>query len=200
MSSTTTNYGFPFPDESDPPDGATQIENLANALDTQLAVTDGNVATNAGRSVLLATLLGTAVAHYTAFTAAQTVTAIASTTYTAVLSSTTSCGHSFVAPPSGIVAIHWGANAFSGVTGSSLLIGTAVKTGSTVGAGTVVSDVSDDEALVFSLLGDAPGSRIRVVTGLTPGSAYNVRQSARNSGTTSSHIDRPWVVTAPVLA
>lgn len=36
MSGTTSNYGFPYPESSDAPDGATQITNLATAVDSEL--------------------------------------------------------------------------------------------------------------------------------------------------------------------
>lgn len=40
MSGTTTNFAFPYPGESDTPDGAAQIQSLATAVDTNLAVRD----------------------------------------------------------------------------------------------------------------------------------------------------------------
>lgn len=112
-----------------------------------------------------------------------------------------SAGVAFVAPPSGKVVIRWGLNAFSGAPGSStLLVGTAVKAGATVGAGAAVSDVVDAECLQFAQTDTVPGCRERPVSGLTPGNSYNVRQSARNTGSTTSTLFKPWVSVTPVLA
>lgn len=138
-------------------------------------------------------------AHYTDFPGSQPINNITTAGYSAVVDgSGNSVGHAFVAPASGIVKLEWGASAFSGTNGSTLMLGVAVRTGATVGSGTIQSNVSDDEAMFFSLINSAPGSRVRLVTGLTPGSSYNVQQSARNTGSTSSPIFRPWVVSSPV--
>lgn len=140
-----------------------------------------------------------AAVHFTHFAATDTVTNVTTTSYVAVTDTGgTHLGHNFVAPASGIIELTWGANAFSGVSGSSLLIGSNVRQGGTVGSGTGQSTVSDDDAAVYSLLGDVPGTRMRVVTGLTPGNTYNVQLEAKNSGSTTSHIDRPWIVSRPV--
>lgn len=50
MTTHTPNYSFPAPELTDIPDGATQMQNLASAIDSQLAVTDANVATKANES------------------------------------------------------------------------------------------------------------------------------------------------------
>lgn len=133
------------------------------------------------------------------FTAALTVSPITASTYADVVSSSTKIGTTFIAPASGIVRIGWGCNGFSGLSGSSMLVSTAVATGGTIGSGTTQSAANDDDALVFSLLGDAPGDRYRYLSGLTAGSTYNTWIRAHNSGSTSSHIDRPFIEVTPVL-
>lgn len=142
--------------------------------------------------------LSGAAVRYTHFTAAQTVTNITATSYANIVTGSTLCGHTFVAPPSGIVRLGWGCNAFSGVNGSSLLIGTTIALGGTIGSGTVISAASDDEPLVYSQLVDVPGYRTRYSPALTPGTTYNVFVQAHNSGSTSSHVDRPFVETQPM--
>lgn len=139
-----------------------------------------------------------ATTQFVAFTAAQTVTAITLTTYADVVTGTTKMGTAFLAPASGEVRIGFGCNAFSGVNGSSLLAAPAVSTGGTVGSGTAVVAASDDSSLTFSQLVDVPGYRTLLVTGLTPGSTYNTWLRAHNSGSTSSHIDKPLVEVMPL--
>lgn len=43
MTLTTTNYGFPYPESSDPPNGPSQIGALASAVDTSLNTVAGYV-------------------------------------------------------------------------------------------------------------------------------------------------------------
>jgi hypothetical protein len=199
MTAHTANYSFPYPELTDTPDGATETQNLAVAVDAALATEASTRTTATGRAALLATLMGSAVMRYT--TLSGTINSLSSSSYGALLdSSSNSCGHSFVAPPSGIVVIKWGLNVSSGTTSSTVFVGTAVKTGGTVGAGTLVSDVTDDEAFTCADTQRYPGQRERPVTGLTPGSTYNVRISWRNSGVTTSTANKPWIITEPKLA
>jgi hypothetical protein len=85
-------------------------------------------------------------------------------------------GVAFTAPTSGRVLVLWRARIEASTSGYAL-ISAAVRTGSTINAGTLVSASSLDEALETGNL-VAGQSRFqagtwRVVTGLTPGSAYN---------------------------
>src|SRR5690606_37399325 len=48
---TTSNYGFPYPDLTDPPDGARQIGALAQAVDEELA--DAQTANRQARELLI---------------------------------------------------------------------------------------------------------------------------------------------------
>lgn len=43
MTATTTNYGFPYPESSDPPNGPSQMGALATAVDTSLNTVAGYV-------------------------------------------------------------------------------------------------------------------------------------------------------------
>lgn len=143
--------------------------------------------------------LSGAVTVYTNFDLSHTLATTNSNTFTALLdTSGNSCGHSFIAPASGKVRITWGGNFFTSVIGSTVYIGTAVKTGATVGAGTLVSDVVDGECQGYSDNNADVGSRDRIVTGLTPGNTYNVRLSWRNTGAATANGNRPFVITTPL--
>lgn len=154
---------------------------------------------NATSSWLPVTDLTGAASVIAEFTAAQTVTNVTATAYADIVNGTTKLGVPFIAPSSGIVKLSWGCNAFSGLVGSSLFVGAAVSTGSTIGSGTPFSAANDDEALVFSDTTDSPGDRSRRITGLVPGAPYNAWVRAHNSGSTSSHIDRPFIDVEPRL-
>lgn len=93
----------------------------------------------------------------------------------------TPCGVAFVAPTSGQVLILWGARFESNTNSVRACISISVRTGGTVGSGTVVSGTDDDNALETpqDATGGAntrtQGSRHRRVTGLTAGDTYNVQ-------------------------
>lgn len=62
MSDTTPIYGFPFPEGTDPPNGATQIEALAQEIEDQLAA--GSGLRSRGKAIISAEQ-GTASSSYT---------------------------------------------------------------------------------------------------------------------------------------
>lgn len=141
-----------------------------------------------------------AATRYTNFTVAQAVdnNTTAAGSYAAVTTGTTTkLGHTFVAPASGIVDIEWGLSAHSSVLGSTVFVDTAVRQGSTVGAGTSQSLSSNDEAMQFSDTTTSPASRSRPVTGLTPGTTYNVVVEWHNSGSGTAIGATPYVKTEP---
>lgn len=106
-------------------------------------------------------------------------TGFTSTSYTA---GATPCGVAFVAPTGGQVLILWGVrlecNTASPVRCHASI---SVRTGGTLGSGTVVSATDDNSSIETPT--DATGgsntriqaSRHRRVTGLTPGDTYNVQ-------------------------
>lgn len=110
---------------------------------------------------------------------------------------TTTCGAAFRAPASGIVLVgsnvHW-QQTTAGLTNT----GPQVREGSTVGSGTVVFDPSSDPGSKAGtnqqqiIAGDASA----VVTGLTPGSMYNVCATvwASGGGTIMYFARRVWVI------
>jgi hypothetical protein len=193
MTSTTTNYAFRFPDESDSPDGATQTENLASDVDAQLAVTDAKVSANTTaltRPNLLATLLGSFTEQYTEPTAG--VAAITSTTFVAVkdASGNVIAGCVFVAPPSGNVWIDYGMGVH---TGDTTTVTVAVLTGGVLNSGTIVLAAADTHGFASTAAATVPGSHKIRVTGLTPGTTYNTFVLWRTSGGASSSAAHPYI-------
>lgn len=123
-----------------------------------------NAATNAGAT--------------TAENTSTTLGTTTSTSYTNSLAGAGIFGTSFVAPPSGAVVILFGARSGHSVAAGNTWTSIAVKSGGTVGSGGLqlaASDaysVSQQSGVANS---DASGAiSSKLVTGLTPGSTYNV--------------------------
>lgn len=105
-------------------------------------------------------------------------TAFTSTSY--IVGAAATCGTSFVAPTSGIVLVLWHVRFQCNTASTRAAVSVQVATGSTLGSGTVVSAATDEDCLETTQ-GAAGGADTRmgagthrVVTGLTPGSTYNV--------------------------
>lgn len=104
-----------------------------------------------------------------------------STTSTTFVAGASPLGVVFTAPTSGIVFVTL--SAYMGQTNSTneAVVSFAVRTGGTIGSGTVVLGPSGDRSLVcgMAVVTSAPArlqaSRRYPVTGLTTGSTYNVR-------------------------
>jgi hypothetical protein len=116
------------------------------------------------------------------------------------------CGTTFTAPTSGRVLIFWGARMQSNTVGARVHVSVSVRTGSTVGAGTVVSAATDDSSIesVQAATGAAgagtrmQASRHRDVSGLTPGSVYNVQVEHKTSISASGDVYLRDVSVLPV--
>jgi hypothetical protein len=144
--------------------------------------------------------LGASGGRYTKFIASQTVTTTTSTAYVNVLTGAVLCGHSFVAPPSGIVRIGWGINALGSNPGSStVFVGVSVAVGATVGSGTTVLAANNDEAIQIGNNQNTPGYRTRYQTALTPGTTYNCWIMWRNSGAATASGFLPFIESFPVF-
>lgn len=127
-----------------------------------------------------------------------------STSYT--LGSTT-VGTAFVAPTSGTVDVTCsGRIHLNSATAIRILLAAEVRTGSTVGSGTVIAAANDNFALE---VGQAANSRVgasrtRRITGLTAGVTYNVSLWHKNAtsvvgGTQAGTVfDRDVIVTGVV--
>ncbi|HEY9415885.1 MAG TPA: hypothetical protein VIQ30_14070 [Pseudonocardia sp.] len=165
MADTTPVYGFPFLELGDPPDLAAGTKNLAQAVETKIISMDSAVSAING--------LAPAVAS-------STVTV--STNSTTFVAGTTPFGIVFVAPPSGIVAITMSAYFTQTQDGGVGLVSHTVRTGGTIGSGTVIGTAANsNRALVAGgvVTSGKPiyfqASRRTIWTGLTNGATYNAR-------------------------
>lgn len=110
----------------------------------------------------------------------------------------TQCGTDFVAPQSGAVIIEiTGLIGQNGATlGQSAHLSFEVRTGSTVGSGSVILSASDSRAIVYFQTATVAGFKYlggafrHPLTGLTPGSAYNVRFMSKTQNNTGAHVNR----------
>ena len=104
-------------------------------------------------------------------------------------------GHAFMAPASGIVWVNiaaWVEVAKSGTGTRICYMGFEVRTGGTVGSGTVVLAADEERTVAIRCEGNAgdtnavnAGSRY-LLTGLTPGSIYNVRTMHKTGALTTN--------------
>lgn len=208
MTQYTPNYGFPYPELTDAPDGATQMEALAAAIDSALDTVDSTLSSSltssTSASAIRTALFGNATAVY--FQNTNSIpTSSTNTTYADLLDSTGGrTGVVFVAPPSGKVEIKWGGNFRynSGTTGQGAgFVGANVGAGATLGSG-LVNGIVDAEASEIPLF---PGgaqtvglARTRVVTGLTAGSTYNAWIAWRSSQSITRDALGAWVAVVPL--
>ena len=117
-----------------------------------------------------------------------------STVYTATLASGTTASVAFTAPPSGKVIVH---NMCASFTSTTAFIHMAfeVRTGASIGSGSVFLAADDSfsarhqtNVQTFSV------QRSKLVTGLTPGSSYHVRQMFKVSTGSGSWYDKEIIV------
>lgn len=120
-----------------------------------------------------------------------------STSYTATLTGGTACGTAFTAPTSGKVTVH-NVCQISNSGGNDTWCGWVLRTGSAVGSGTTVSGYSADDSRALLHNGttvERNGSTL-LVTGLTPGAAYNVQQQFRVAAGTGTFANKTLSVTS----
>lgn len=161
----TPIYGFPYQGLNDPPDGPSLGEDLATAIETKFSSVDSAIS---------------AINALAPTVASSTVNV--STSSTTFVPGATAFGVSFVAPPSGAVFITMSCYFQQTQDGGVALVSHTVRTGATIGSGTVVGVAANsNRALVAGGPVDAAqpiyfqGSRRTLWTGLTPGAAYNAR-------------------------
>ena len=165
MADTTPVYGFPFLELGDPPDLAAGTENLAQAVETKIIAMDAATAAINGLSVALGSE-NTAQAAYS------------STTFTA---GTQQCTAAFVAPPSGVVVVHWKSYFQAAINDKMVFVGVEIRTGSTPGGGTVVvaANTTDTIGIGGTVTSGVPvrlkGSTFKLITALTPSASYHAR-------------------------
>jgi hypothetical protein len=191
MADTTPTYALPFQEITDAPDGPSLGEDLALAVEDELTRIDAAIATINGLTVAVAS---NAIAD----------SAYSSTTFTP---GTNVCGVAFTAPPSGSVIVHLKAYFQAGIVDKAAIVSTEIKTGSTVGSGTVVSGgtANANDALVISgpvTSGNEckmNAATPRLITGLTPGSSYNVRVMYQTESTGNITVFNKQVIVVPAL-
>jgi hypothetical protein len=106
------------------------------------------------------------------------------------------CGVAFTAPTTGRVMLHTKASLFNNTAAQFTVVSSVIKTGSTVGAGTLFLAAGDDRGLVATGTDPIQVGMSELITGLTHGDVYNVRLEHR-VGANIGTILRRWVVVAP---
>lgn len=165
MTDTTPTYGLPFAELSDAPDGPTISEDLALAIEDELTRIDANVAT---------------INALTNATAADSNTEgpYSSATPTA---GTNVCAVAFTAPASGSVMVFWHADFWSSQNDKVSFVSMEVRSGASIGGGSVVVAANSNDALkVSGTVTAGVEARVadgtwRLITALTPGNSYHVR-------------------------
>lgn len=126
---------------------------------------------------------------------------VAQNTYTGTRAGTTNvAGCAFTAPESGKISVQWAAGGSVSAAGF-MLISFEIRTGATVGSGTVVWPASDNIQIQYTATSETSGSTFYPVTGLTPGADYNIRLMYRTiTSSVTGTINRPRVAVSPMLA
>lgn len=187
---TTPIYSFPYPALTDAPNGAAQIQALAEAVETEIDRIDGDI--GALPDSVIAELGET-------MQSVQTTTGTTtSLSYTETLSGGTACSGTFDAPQSGIVLVVNTAHITNNSSVQTTLMSYVIRTGSSVGSGSTVFSASDDDALRHVGTDDVQMSHVRAITGLTPGDTYNIRQAFRTSGGSTGTYTRKRLTVVPV--
>lgn len=173
---TTPIYGLPYPSLSDPPNGAAQIQALAEAIEVELQRLD---------SVPAAVTASDAGSVSTASTSFVTLAG--------------DPGVAFTAPPSGRVIVHFASTFDNTLADTFGMMAFQIRTGSTVGAGTVVIAANDNDSIGTAGTNDTSFGRTTLVTSLTAGSLYNVQALyKRFLGTGTSFFARRSILVVPV--
>lgn len=92
------------------------------------------------------------------------------------------CAVVFTAPTSGRVMIHFASNLDNDTGSASTQVAPVVRTGGTIGSGSVILAGSLNESIRNVGTDDRRYGASRLLEGLTPGSVYNVRLEHRVSG------------------
>jgi hypothetical protein len=167
MASTTgAPYNIPYQQLGDSPNGADGQQDLATQVHAMLAALDAKItAINALAPASVGSTTDEAASSSTAFIAGASPVGVA-----------------FTAPPSGDVYILFSAIFSSNIATHAAFVSVEVKTGGTVGSGTLTGGAANsDRALICGRAVTAGGpallsaSRGVRYTGLTPGATYNAR-------------------------
>lgn len=110
-------------------------------------------------------------------------------TFVEVLTGGVTCSFTFTAPPSGKVVIGNNCHIDNSTTQTSIC-SFIVRTGGTPGSGTTVYDAGDDDSIWQSNTNEFRSGTTDIISGLTPGAVYNVRQEFRVSGGATATFSR----------
>jgi hypothetical protein len=123
-------------------------------------------------------------ADFAGFATANDTTDVTNFNSTSFTLGTPTVGVAFVVPTSGNALVTWGGKLrLNSATAVRVFLAAEVRTGSTVGSGTVVAGVDEDWSLEVgeSVNGRLGATRTRPVTGLTAGATYNVSLWHKNA-------------------
>lgn len=168
----TPIYGLRYPALSNSPNVPLDVQNLAEDVESEIERIDDAMASLGPRRHRVDTSGSTA-----------------STSYTGTLSAGGSCGIDFVAPDSGSVTIHFAAVGF-GVGTTEMKTAVRVGTAGTVGAGTQVHAPNDNDMILGGGVVVYGKASFADVSGLTPGSTYNVQLQHKVDGGTGTWLYR----------
>lgn len=129
----------------------------------------------------------------------NTVGTTTATSYTPTLTSGTACACTFTVPTSGKVRIHNSGTLKNSTTARST-IGWQIRSGGSIGAGTVLVAVDDNNAISVVGSNEIMVGRAILVTGLAPGLLCNIQQQFKNSGASTGTFDRKHLIVEPCLA
>lgn len=182
---TTPVYGIPYPVLSDAPNGPSQIQATALEVETELVRIDAAIAALNGLD--------------NAFAGTTTDENFASASF---IPGTVVVGTTFVAPSSGKVIVHFSGYLVSDVNANAVLLSFEMKTGGTIGSGTLVGAAANsDRAIACGRAVNSGAVALlnagnwALYTGLTPGATYNVRTlHAADPGNTSHALYRQILV------
>lgn len=108
-------------------------------------------------------------------------------------------GYVFVAPNSQNIMVFWGAGI--SVTSQFGLMAFEIRTGGTLGSGTIVQAASDNIQCQGTATSETTSSNSKLVTGLSAGSTYNIRAMYRTqAGGVTGTYNRPHISHIPQLA
>jgi len=185
---TTPIFAFPYPALTDPPNGAAQIQALAEAVETELNATNADI--TALQTVTNKFATGATVQNFQAALANFTSTSFTETFTT----SNTPAQIAFVAPPSGVVLIHMRSWLDNNLTAGRTYVGWVLRNGAVIGSGTTVLAASDARAIHNMSAEDNEYGATFYVSGLTAGNSYNVRNAGRVTSGTGESQNRELIV------
>lgn len=189
MADTTPTYDLPFLELADAPDLASATEDLALAVEDELARIDSAVATINGLTVAVGSNTNSEGPY-------------SSTTFAA---GTEVCSCPFTASASGAVVVFLKAYFQAGITDKIAVVSTEVRTGASIGGGSVVASANGNDALTIGgtvttgVECKLSSSTPRLITGLTPGNSYHVRAMHQSEASGNITIFNRQIIVVPML-